>query len=85
MRIAFTEKFKRAFDRLPANIQKKAWRHIGLLAADLRHPGIKAKKITSSEDVWEGRVDQSYRFTFQIEGDTLVFRRVGTHDILKSP
>lgn len=85
MRIAFTDQFKKAFDHLPAVVQKKTLRHVRLLAADLRHSGVKAKKMTSVGDVWEGRVDQSYRFTFEITGDTLVFRDVGTHDVLKHP
>lgn len=32
--------------------------------------------------VWEGRVDIHYRFTFHYEGDTVVFRNIGHHDIL---
>lgn len=34
-------------------------------------------------NLWEARVSLSYRFTYQMEGDRLVLRRIGTHDILK--
>jgi hypothetical protein len=36
-------------------------------------------------EIWEGRVTTSYRFTFQIEGDTYILRKVGSHEILKKP
>jgi len=36
-------------------------------------------------DIWECRVSGGYRFTFQVEGDTLVLRRVGPHDVLNTP
>ncbi len=34
---------------------------------------------------WEGRITKNYRFTFQIEGEICILRRIGTHDILKTP
>jgi len=41
--------------------------------------------MNDPREIWEGRITKSYRFTYQIEGDTYVLRRVGTHDILKNP
>ena len=35
--------------------------------------------------IWELRVTQGYRLTFQIEGDIYLLRTVGTHDILREP
>jgi hypothetical protein len=32
---------------------------------------------------WEGSVTMNYRFTFQFEAGKVIFRRIGTHDILK--
>jgi len=36
-------------------------------------------------EIGEGRVTESYRFTFQIQEDIYVLRKVGIHDILKNP
>jgi hypothetical protein len=36
-------------------------------------------------EIWEGRITQGYRFTFQIVGDIYLLRRIGTHDILRRP
>ncbi len=35
--------------------------------------------------IWEAKVTKGYRFTFQIEEQTYLIRRVGPHDILRSP
>ena len=32
------------------------------------------------EDIWEARITQGYRFTFQIRQDAYVLRRVGSHE-----
>ncbi len=32
--------------------------------------------------VWELRVSQNYRLTFQFEQESILLRRIGTHDIL---
>jgi hypothetical protein len=34
-------------------------------------------------DVWEGRVDIHYRFTFHYEDDLCVFRNIGPHTIVE--
>jgi len=35
------------------------------------------------EDIWEASVSMSYRITYQLAGNVLILRRIGTHDILK--
>jgi len=42
----------------------------------------RVKKIQGVQNRWEGSITMKYRFTFHFEGDTVVFRAVGTHDIL---
>lgn len=78
-----TKQFERDYILLPKTIQRKTDQKLILLSQDFRHPGIRAKKIKGTKDIWEGRVDRFYRFTFQIEKDKIILRRVGTHDILK--
>lgn len=85
MKLARLETFARMYAKLPADTRKKVDRRLTYLAQDLRHPGVKAKKMTSVDDIWEGRVNGGYRFTFQIHGDTIILRKVGPHDVLKSP
>lgn len=83
MQLTRSDSFKRSYKKLPKFVQKKADRIITLLAGDLRHPSIRAKKIQGADDVWEGRVDKFHRFTFEIKDDELILRSIGIHDITK--
>ena len=81
--ISRTQSFARDFKNLPKEIQQRAERAIGLLAANPLHPSLRTKKMQGLEDIGEARVTLSYRITFQRMGDALILRRIGTHDILK--
>ena len=83
MRLGRTDSFKSSYKKLPKFVQKKADRILTLLAADLRHPSIRAKKIQGTRDIWEGRVDKFHRFTFEIKADEIILRSIGSHDITK--
>tara|TARA_Y100000294_G_C8440660_1_gene290585 strand:- start:26 stop:283 length:258 start_codon:yes stop_codon:yes gene_type:complete len=77
--------FKKAFKKLPPEIQKQFDKKLKLFVKNPRHPSLKVKKMEDPRNIWEGRITYSYRFTFQVEGNTLIFRKVGTHDILQNP
>lgn len=79
MNLDTTAKFKKQYDKLPRNIQLKTQRILNYLKQDLRYPSIHAKK-KQGEDMWEGRVDKFYRFTFSISEDVIVLRTIGPHD-----
>jgi hypothetical protein len=49
------------------------------------HSSLNIKKMKDPREIWEGRVTESYRNTFQIQEDIYVLRKVGSHDILKNP
>jgi mRNA-degrading endonuclease RelE of RelBE toxin-antitoxin system len=85
MKIAFTKTFIRDYRRLPREFQDTVDKQLALLLTNQRHPSLNIKKMKDPRDIWEGRATASYRFTFQIEGDVYVMRRVGTHDTLKKP
>lgn len=85
MKVQRLEAFDRQYVKLPLDIRKKTDRILGYLMQDLRHPGIKARKMTHVGDIWEARVGDHHRITFQIVEDTIVLRRVGTHDIYRNP
>jgi len=83
MRLNRTDSFKRFYKKLPKFVQKKTDRILVLLANDLRHPSIRAKKIQGADDIWEGRIDKFHRFTFEIKDDEIMLRSIGLHDIAK--
>jgi len=85
MKLLFTKTFVRDYRKLPLEIQRTVDKQLGLLLSNPQHPSLNLKKMSDPRKIWEGRITASYRFTFQIETDTYVMRRVGTHDTLKKP
>lgn len=85
MRILTTKPFERDYEALPEKIQRLARSKLRLLLANPRHPSLRIKKMDDPREIWEASITMSYRFTFHIEGETSILRRIGTHDILKTP
>lgn len=85
MRFERTERFKRDFQALPEPIQRRAEKQLALFLKNPRHPSLRIKKMQGTQNLWEGRITKSYRFTFQIRDDACILRRIGTHDILGTP
>ncbi len=44
-----------------------------------RHPSLNLEKIDFKRDIWSGRVDRNYRFTFQWISGGIRLRKVGSH------
>lgn len=84
MQIYFTKNFKKDYKKLPVNIQKSIDKQIRWLLENPDHPSLNLKKMQDPRDIWEIRVTRGYRLTLQIEDETYILRRVGTHDILKN-
>jgi mRNA-degrading endonuclease RelE of RelBE toxin-antitoxin system len=85
MKLYFTRSFIKDYQRLPESLQKAVDHKLELLLKNPRHPYLKIKKMQDPRNIWEGRMTKGYRFTFQREGETLMLRRLGTHDILRTP
>ena len=85
MKIVRVSHFKKDYKSLPQQIQKRVDKQLTLLLTNIRHPSLRVKKIHSYPGVWELRVSREYRLTFQVEEDTFLLRRVGTHDVLGKP
>ena len=85
MRLERSEGFKRDFQALPESIRRRAEKQLALFLQNPRHPSLRIKKMQGFTDIWEGRITQSYRFTFQIREERCILRRIGTHDILETP
>ncbi len=86
MKLHFTKPFIRDYRRLSTSLQKRVDKQLSLLLQDLRHSSLRAKKIDSRRGIWRARITDAVRFTFEIEGDTYILRRVGGHnETLRSP
>jgi mRNA-degrading endonuclease RelE of RelBE toxin-antitoxin system len=85
MKIQTTRPFDEDYHDLPESIKDRADRQFVLFLENPHHPSLRLKKIKGHPNIWEGRVTQNYRFTFQIAGEIYLPRRIGTPDILKTP
>jgi plasmid maintenance system killer protein len=50
-----------------------------LLSRNLQHPSLHAKKYDESQDLWQARVNDDWRFYFTIEDDAYVIRDIIPH------
>ncbi len=80
-----TERFKKDFKRLPREIQTRTAKALELFLSNPRHPSLCVKRMEGTPNIWELRVTQNHRITFQFEQESILLRRIGTHDILKLP
>ena len=81
MKIIFSDPFQEDFADLPVRIQRAFEKSARFLFDNPRHPSLRAKKLPGTS-FWYGRTSRGYRFTFQWSEDSLILRRIGTHDIL---
>ncbi len=82
MEYVYLEAFLDDLENLPKQIRKKAKKALRLFQDNQRHPSLRTKKIKGTKSVFESRVDKSYRFTFEYGEDSVIFRRIGKHDIV---
>jgi len=80
----FSRQFKKEYSNLPKEIQKTFDRKLQLILQDMSHPSLRVKMIQGTKNRWEGSVTMKYRFTFELLENGLIFRAIGTHDILNS-
>lgn len=64
---------------LPKPIQKKADKAIHFFEQNPWHPSLHVEKIDSERNIWSGRIDRGYRFTFQWIQGGILLRRMGSH------
>jgi mRNA-degrading endonuclease RelE of RelBE toxin-antitoxin system len=88
MKVQTTKPFDEDYAALPESLKERADKQFILLMENPHHPyhpSLRLKKIKGHPNIWEGRITKSYRFTFQISGEIYLLRRIGTHDVLKTP
>ena len=85
MKIQTTRHFDKGFAALPPAIKERAKEKLALFIENPQHPSLRVKKMQGHSYIWEGSITKNYRFTFQIDDDVCILRRIGTHDILNKP
>ena len=79
----FSKRFKKEYNKLPKEIQKAFDKKLSLFLKETSHPSLRVKRIQGTKNRWEGSISMKYRFTFEFLKDGVLFRAIGTHDMLK--
>ncbi len=66
MRIRLTDKAIKQYKSLPKSLQRKADKQFLYLIENISHPSLNIKKYQDFDNLWQGRIDKSYRFYFHI-------------------
>lgn len=75
----FSQPFKKQYEKLPVQLQKKFTKQLKFLLEDFRHSSLRARKM-GGEEKYEARLDQHNRFTYQIVETEVWFLTIGPHD-----
>jgi hypothetical protein len=75
-----TRSFWLLFDRLPAEAQARARKSYQQFDADPSHPGLQFKRVSSRRPLYSARVGIQYRALGVLEGNTVTWFWIGTHD-----
>ena len=78
----FSRRFKKQYQALPKEIQNAFDKKLNLFLNNRFHPSLRVKQIQGTKSKWEGSVTMNYRFTFEFIENAVLFRTIGTHDIL---
>ncbi|OGX04996.1 MAG: hypothetical protein A3G87_10370 [Omnitrophica bacterium RIFCSPLOWO2_12_FULL_50_11] len=85
MHLEATQTFIRRYKKLPSDIQDRAKKALELLQSNPGHPSLGHKKMAGQRDIFDLRVSQNYRITYQKIGTTAYLRKIGTHNLLRYP
>ena len=79
MKIVLSDRAIESLKDAPSNIQRAFEKQLRLLATNLQHPSLRAKKYDESKDLWQARVSRNWRFYFTITNDTYHIEDVIAH------
>ena len=85
MHLEATQTFIRLYRKLPQDLKERTQKALELLQSNPGHPSLGHKKMAGQKDLFEVRVSNNYRITYQRIGDTAYLRKIGTHDLLRNP
>ena len=80
MKSVTTEKFRKAFNKLPKNIQEKARQSYQLWKLNNYHPGLHFKQVDNQQKIYSVRISLSYRALGIIENEIIIWFWIGSHE-----
>ncbi len=79
MEIVLSDRAIDALQDAPRNVRQAFQKQLRFLAANLQHPSLHAKKYDEAKDLWQARVNKSWRFFFTIKNNSYRIEDVIPH------
>jgi len=79
MKVVFSDRAIEAVKDAPRNVQRALEKQLRFLSDNIQHPSLHAKKYSESQDLWQARVNNAWRFYFTIIDDTYRIEDVIAH------
>ncbi|RLE37099.1 hypothetical protein DRJ17_07255 [Candidatus Woesearchaeota archaeon] len=80
MKSQATAQFWELYTSLPRRVQQQARKAYQMWKENPRHPGVQFKRVDDEEPVYSARVSDAYRAVGILEGDTVIWYWIGSHD-----
>ncbi|PIR96428.1 MAG: hypothetical protein COT92_01095 [Candidatus Doudnabacteria bacterium CG10_big_fil_rev_8_21_14_0_10_42_18] len=80
MEIKLSDKAIKSFKDAPASVRRAFEKQLKFLVSNLLYPSLRAKKYDESQNLWQARVNNHWRFYFTITGNLYLIE-----DIIKHP
>ena len=80
MRSYTTKRFRKAFEALPAHVQRRAREAYRQFQQNPNHPGIHFKQVHAVQSVYSVRIGLGYRALAVRDGENLIRFWIGTHE-----
>jgi len=80
MRSRTTRRFRKAFGKLPEQIQAQARGAYRLFSGNPQHPSLRFKRVHPTDPIYSIRITRSYRALGILVGEEVVWFWIGSHD-----
>ena len=79
MKSRTTAQFRKAFARLPEQVQEQTRKAYHQFKQDPGHPSLRFKKVHPELPIYSARISKGYRAVGQLYGDEVIWFWVGSH------
>jgi mRNA-degrading endonuclease RelE of RelBE toxin-antitoxin system len=83
MKFRLTRSYERGYKKLSTQNQNRVDEALTTLAKNPDHPSLNIEKVAGNKNIWSIRATQKLRITFEREGDVIILRKVGSHEVYR--
>ena len=79
MHVAFSARFQRSYREAPERVKKDFDKQLALLMRNFLYPSLHTKKYNEAQNIWQARVNRTWRCYFTIQDSTYYFIDIMPH------